>query len=108
MGNLEELKEGDKVICYNSFGNFIDVVEKVTKTQIHTKYGKYRRKDGYSVGACSFNVSYISELTPEKEDEIKEKCRIDKMRSFVRNFNFDKLSLDKLEKIYNILIYNEL
>lgn len=105
MESLEDLKVGDRVISHNSFGEFIEVVEKVTKTQIHTKYGKYRRKDGYRVGACSFNVSYISELTPEKEAEMKEKCRIDEMRPFVRNSNFDKLSLDKLEKIYNILIY---
>ena len=108
MGNLEELKVGDKVISHNSFGEFIEVVEKVTKTQIHTKFGKYRRKDGYRVGACGFNYSHISELTPEKEAEMEEKCRIDKMRSFVANSNFDKLSLDKLEKIYNILIHNEL
>lgn len=106
MENLNDIKVGDKVIFHNSSGDFIEVVEKVTKTQIHTKFGKYRKSDGYKVGAVKWDLSCISKLTPEKEMEIKEKCRMNKIKTFVLKYNFRSLSFDKLERVYNILKEN--
>lgn len=69
----ESLKVGDKV--YHSGGVFtreeILEVKRLTRTQIITEAGAFRKKDGFRVGSDTWHRSWIYELTPERMGRIK-------------------------------------
>lgn len=96
---LESLEIGDEVaVC--SRGKFsIETVTKVTRTQIVTQYGRYRKDTGYSVGVSIWNLANIKPVT----DAIRETIKKSQLRSELTKQNFNGLSLDQLERIKSII-----
>lgn len=97
---------GDVVFVTGRFHNRLDVVERVTKTQVILKNStiKYRMDTGYKVGADGWNCSSIRKATPEAVEEYKEDLRIKKIINTLSNTNWNKVSNDKLDKISRILV----
>lgn len=61
MNDFSQVKEGDKVIRYRRFeGKTIEIVTKVTKTQIQIRNNRYRRLNGNLIGKGKWDVDYIS------------------------------------------------
>ncbi len=66
MSWLDKLKPGDRVIVSDGHrGAYVDRVDRITKTQIITKNGRWRKLDGHPVGGGSWSLSMIREDTPE-------------------------------------------
>lgn len=103
METLENVKEGDKVIFSNSWTSSVEVVTKVTKTQIHTKFSKYRKSDGRRIGAGSWDSDKILPYNQELVNRINRNEKQRKMVNELKNYPYHKLSYDNLEKIYNFL-----
>lgn len=101
---LENLKRGDKVAIRSRYGYSITKVMNVTKTQIVTERSKYRMKDGTTIGGSIWDCERIEQLTPEIEVEIKREYLVRK----IQKQRFEELSLQKLEKIYEIIKQGEL
>lgn len=53
---LKDLKEGDKVVVYNIYGDSIKKVDRVTKAQIIVDGYKYRRETGYRIGGGNLGI----------------------------------------------------
>lgn len=100
---LKDLKEGDKVVVYKRWGDSINVIEKVTKTQIVVNGTKYRRESGSQIGGSVWYSSRIGICTKEEENRIRSQISVNRMKRFIKEYDIDSLSYKKLEKIYNIL-----
>lgn len=103
METLENVKEGDKVIFSNSWSASVEIVTKVTKTQIHTKYSKYRKSDGRRIGAGSWDSDKILPYSEALANRINRNEIQMKMVNELKNYPYHNLSYEKLEKIYNLL-----
>lgn len=103
MESLEDVKVGDKVIFSNGWDKSIVTVTKVTKTQIHTGYSKYRKCDGRLVGAGAWDMSRISLYTEEKGNEINIENKRRRMLAYFRSYKFNLLGYEEMVKVYNML-----
>jgi len=102
MNWLDELKPGDEVACGGGlYGMHIRQVEKITKLHVILcgNGGRYRRKNGSSVGSDPWSRDYIQKPTPE----LRRKIRIDVLSTRLRRTNWDNLPLESLEKINAII-----
>ena len=66
MNDLANIEVGDKVLSYGRWGNRIEFVTKITKTQITTDIGRYRRDTGRLIGADAWSGRWIR--IPTEED----------------------------------------
>lgn len=107
METLENVRVGDKVIFSNNWMARVEIVTKVTKTQIHTKYSKYRKSDGRRIGACSWDSDKIIPYSEEVVRQVERTAKQSKMVTELRNYPYHNLSYEKLEKIYNFLKENK-
>lgn len=103
MKSLEDVKVGDKVIFSNGWDKSIVVVTKVTKTQIHTGYSKYRKSDGRLVGAGMWDMSKIELYAEEAYKEITIENNRRRMLAYFRDYKFNLLAYDEMVKLYNTL-----
>ena len=104
---LEQLKPGDRVIRHYGW-NEKDIVRvnRVTKTQIIVKVLSYEQRfsrvSGRDIGGQRFNKAFISRATPEIIHEIKTKNIIKKLMSYLKNFDWQIMSIEDLETIKTI------
>lgn len=103
METLENVRVGDKVIFSNNWRDSVEIVTKVTETQIHTKYSRYRKSDGRRIGAGSFDINRILPYSEELVNRINRNEKQRKMVNELKNYPYHNLSYEKLEKIYNFL-----
>lgn len=103
MENLEDVKTGDKVIFCNGWDESVVTVTKVTKTQIHTGYSKYRKCDGRAVGADTWDRAMIKPYTEEAEKRIKIENNKRIMASYFKGYKFNLLAYEDMVKVYNLL-----
>jgi len=115
MSDLSEIKTGDYVALYNNRGDCIKKVqvERVTNAQIVINGEKYSKEDGHKIEGSKdrwFGSPWIRPLSKEVEDQIealqlkeKRSCLINK----IRNYNMKDVSLETLEKIIELLDYNQ-
>lgn len=103
MKSLEDVKVGDKVVFSNGLDKSIVVVTKVTKTQIHTGYSKYRKSDGRAVGSGTWDRARIDLCTEESERKINIENNKRNMVSYFRNYKFNLLSYEEMVNVYSIL-----
>ena len=97
---LSGLNVGDRVSVN---GQTVEKIIRLTKTMIIVGENEMRfnRFSGLSVGDCG-NWSYrycIEPVTEELIKQLKEK----KIRAFVRTYQFNSLTFDKINKIYEML-----
>lgn len=104
MATLDDVKVGDKVIYSNGWGDDIVTVTKVTKTQIHTGYSRYRKSDGRMVNADTWSRAKIRPYDEETVKKIERRNKQDKMVTTLRNYPYHDLSFEDLETVYNILM----
>lgn len=103
MESLEDVKVGDNVILFDGWNKSIVTVTKVTKTQIHIGYGKYRKCDGRLVGAGAWDISRITLYTEEKENEINIEKKRRRMLAYFKSYKFNLLGYEEMVKVYNML-----
>lgn len=98
---LNTLKVGDKVIVSSSFVESIDVVERLTKTQILLKntYKKYRRNSGVEISGDKWNFTRLYEATEEAVNKIREKNKRKILINRINSLNLYLLTTDVLEQI---------
>lgn len=97
---LESLQVGDEVVLNRVFGGHcIEKIEKITKTQIVTNNGRYRRSTGITVCGSIWHLSKIEPITEQIRDEVKKR----RICAIFSKQNFAELSLDKLERIKAII-----
>ena len=96
---------GDVVFVVSMFNKRLDVVERVTKTQVILRNSntKYKSCTGYQVGGDIYG-SRIQKATPEEIEDYKEELRIKKITNTLSNTNWNEVSSDKLDKISRILV----
>ena len=70
MNNMEHIKPGDQVVVVGRFSDALTTVERVTKTQIVTDGGLWRRSDGHAVSRGRFTVTFIRDATDEDSARI--------------------------------------
>jgi hypothetical protein len=97
---LESLKVGDEVAveAWNGWHS-IEKVTKITKTQIVTNLGRYKRGSGLTVGGSIWHSSEIVPVT----DQIRKRVRKSIIISKLRQLDFTRMTLDQLERIQAII-----
>ena len=99
---LDRLEVGDLVILSHRVNQYeIMKIERFTKTQIVLEgiSAKFRRSDGYRVGAHGWYSCNIIEAKPEMVAEIKGKQMRKAIIKKIKDFNFSKCGTDHLERI---------
>lgn len=103
---LNELKVGDPVVVSNRNNTWVDVVDRLTKTQVITKRNRYKFKKSNSklVGGAGWDVLGIEEATEKRILEIVEQeKRRELLYQIEDNTIFTELSTEKLEHIVMII-----
>lgn len=95
---LESLKVGDEVALSDNWHEYsIMKVTKVTATQIVTKYGRYRKKDGFLVGGSGYLRSSICPLTNEIKYKIKKLYLTNKLSNVLSKLSYEQI--DRIEQV---------
>lgn len=102
MENLNDVKVGDLLIVSNHYGNRVEAVERLTETLVITKYGRYRKRDGYEQGRGTWGYTHARLGTTEEVDRVNKKNRKDNLAFKCRQIKFETLSILKLEEILKI------
>ena len=108
MKELKGVKPGDFVIRDLTGGNsVIEEVQRVTKTMLITKSGRYNKETGKSIGSSIWHISYLRCAEQEEIDKILYGQKIKRIKNFIEYQIWDKVEDEKLIKIYNILMNKE-
>lgn len=103
MKELKDLKAGDDVVVTGTFRRRIAKVNKVTKTQIIIDNARFRRDSGWQCGSDRWNVRRISVPTEKEISDIKEENFRKELLYAISSSDFERLSIDKLKQVYNIV-----
>lgn len=102
---FKNIKVGDKVIFNLNQNLSIEVVERLTKTRVIVNGSSFNRKNGERIGANTWTRTliriepYDENLAKKIELNIKRKALINQ----IRQTEFNKLPLSKLQKIHDFL-----
>lgn len=97
---LDQLKVGDKVIVSAHFDrNYISTIERITKTLIIIKQGRFRKDGGLCQGSGWYRREFISEPTKDKLDAIKHSYLYKWCDNNIRH----DLTIDQLSRIKEII-----
>lgn len=100
MEKLENVKVGDKLIISRPWcTDYIDTVERMTKTLVVTSNGyKFKKANGYGyqIQGCAWPA------TPEDIERVKLKEKHISLVYDCGNINFKKLSIPQMEEIIRI------
>lgn len=94
---LQELKEGDKVICRASAFSleYIGIVEKITPCYIVVGGNYFKKTDGRIRGG---GLGYIMVGTEEEVLNVRIRLRCEQLRNELKNWR--RFNLEKLERIW--------
>mgnify|MGYP003138944622 CR=1 FL=1 len=104
MMSMEHIKAGDEVWLSPTWrgpGSVVSV-DRVTKTQIVCGDARFRRRDGWKVGAKGWRTQHIEDITRERLEAIERHQAIEAIRSAVNN-GLDGVSLDDLRLVKKTL-----
>jgi len=105
---LEDLKAGDKVFMMSGgWSNIktLTTVERLTKTQIITNTNtKYRKDNGYQVGASSFNKSHLEQATVETILAFRLSIKRNKLIYKLKETKWLELPVTVLQNIDDIIV----
>jgi hypothetical protein len=101
---LEELRAGDKVFVNNRYGERIDRISKVTKTQIViAPLDRFDRATGRLRGQRARSTKYLTEWTQALEDQFLEDMAMYALSSRLSLMVWDNVPAAKRKKIAEIL-----
>ena len=103
MKELKDLIAGDEVLVTGTFHRRIAKIDKVTKTKIVIDNARFRRDSGWQCGGDSWNRESISVPTEKEISDIKEENLRKTLVYTISSFNFERLSIDELKQVYNII-----
>lgn len=103
MKELKDLQVGDEVVIYGGFQHTIGAIQKITKTQITVNGVKFRRDTGMRISSDRWNTQQLCVPTEADVAKIKADEHRRKLQYFIANYDFKKLSIEKLEQVYNII-----
>lgn len=101
--NLEKIKVGDTVIISNRWTSKLKKVTRLTKTLIICDDEKYSRLTGISKNSNAWDFSTLKIATDEDIKKFHLEKRKKSIINFIKSYDYEKLSYDKIEKIYQIL-----
>ena len=96
-----EINKGQKVWVHTDFCGLIETeIITIGRKYITVKQWKMKfdKKTFKEVNACGSPSTLIFDL-----DEYKRKCELNKLRVKIHRFNWDKLDIERLEKVYEII-----
>lgn len=105
MGNwLSELKPGDTVVVESRNRTRISKVKRITPTgRIVVDDCQFRPNSGEMYGGGMYDHTKIVEATPERLNEISMLSKRSKLLKEIQSCVLTDLSLESLEKIYEII-----
>lgn len=95
---LENVKVGDKLFVYNCEMECLEEVERLTSTLVITKYHRFRKNNGVSIGCNFTSPMYARRAVPDDEANIYRRAIVRKCEKI----KFKNLSNSKLEEIIKI------
>ncbi|MCB1716567.1 MAG: hypothetical protein KDK05_15685 [Candidatus Competibacteraceae bacterium] len=105
---LSKLKPGDRVVIergqYGRNDCYLDIVKRVTKTQIATINGRYKKRDGDSIPYLRYGTNKIKErCTEERAAELNErekrKWLMANIEQLIKLSRLERLSVEQIETI---------
>ena len=105
---LSKLKPGDKIVIergqYGRNDHYLDIVERVTKTQIITINGRYKKCDGDGIPYLRYGTNKIKErCTEERAAELNErekrKWLMANIEQLIKLSRLERLSVEQIETI---------
>ena len=103
MKELKDLVAGDEVLVVGRSCRCIAKIDKVTKTQIAVNNARFRRDSGWQCGGDSWSRKSISVPTEKEISDIEEENLRKALIYVISSFDFERLSIDKLKQVYNIV-----
>lgn len=102
MNELANIEVGDKVLSYGRLGSRLETVTKITKTQIVTNIGRYRRDTGRLIGADAWSGRWIR--IPTQGDLSRLRNTLDKRLNelLLQVKNMDEETVTKLLERLNL------
>lgn len=103
--HISDLQVGDKVFIQSRYGQSLDEVARITKTQVILKSSesKFRISSGTVIGGDSWSTSRISHATDEEIQKFKQKIYRRKLIEAIKQEDLKDRSIEDLEKICEIL-----
>ena len=104
MENFEDIKVGEKLIMSRLwYDPQVVTVEKVTKTTFTANGIVFNKNSGRQRGAHdSYSYWYVSRATEERLAQVKMESATKKYAAYLKNFDYSKLPLETLKKIYDL------
>ena len=93
---------GDEVIVSGRYSEKIAKVERITPTGRIRVEGTYYNKYGWEIGGDVWSRSYITYVTEEKAEKIKQRQTISKAYQLMKNYNLNNITFDQATKIIEI------
>lgn len=101
---LQELKAGDEAIVDSRNSSSVQVVGHVTRTMIVLQDGtRFQRRAGQQIGGDTYYWATLRQCTPEAKAKVLAERRQARLAQKMREVIWNKVSLDKLERIVAIL-----
>lgn len=103
MGNewILKLKVGDKFVIRDQYGSGLTIhkVTKITEKQIVSSPLRFWKNNGRAVGSSGWYTVNMEEL----DDNARTDLIRQRVRNMAHKINYNELSLDQLNKIYDAL-----
>lgn len=104
---FSNVKEGDKFFVYDRNYTRIGEATNITGTRFEVLKQKFRKNDGYLVGASRYDFSHVKIATDKKITEFKnkiaEKNKKTELLSKIDKFKIRDFSVKKLEELLLIM-----
>ena len=101
----ENVKIGDLFIVSGRYSQRLAKVTNVTKTRFRVGDVTFFKKDGSEYGGSSWSSNSCEIPTEEKIKELKEDIEKEKVIRALKELDFNKYSLNELNKVIEILKY---
>lgn len=102
MAKLDNVKVGDKLYISCRGDSRIDIVTRVTKTQVIAGKIRFRKKDGWTM-ASSWNMEFARPATEQDEINIQERKKRMELIYACKHINYERFSSPQLESIISFI-----
>lgn len=104
MEKFDDIKVGDRLIMSRLwYDSQVGIVEKVTKATFTIKGIVFNKDGGKQRGAHdSYSYWYVRKGTEEELANVERNATTKKYADYLKNFDYSKLPLEKLQEIYNL------
>ena len=107
MKELKDFQPYDKVVvvrtCAGVIHRIVGYVERLTSAYIYVLGVRFRKKDGRKVCEERFSHTCIEIASEGVIEEVEKEMKHQKLSSYLHNYSFYKLSLEKLQMIMKII-----